>query len=61
MELKQIYAPIQEDLNKVREELKKVSHIEYKWLAEQVHYVVNETGKGLRRLLCFPARCSIIT
>ena len=51
MELKQIYAPVQEDLNKVRETLKSVSRIEYQWLSEQLSYILSETGKGLRPVL----------
>ncbi|MFA5309530.1 MAG: polyprenyl synthetase family protein [Dehalococcoidales bacterium] len=48
MELRQIYAPIQEDLEKVKENLKSVSKIDYTWLSEQLSYVVSETGKGMR-------------
>jgi octaprenyl-diphosphate synthase len=51
LELKEIYAPIQEDLNKVRETLKSISHIEYDWLSEQLSYVLKETGKGIRPAL----------
>lgn len=51
MELKQIYAPIQKDLNKVKEALKDISRIEYKWLSEQLSYILNETGKGMRPAL----------
>ncbi len=51
MELKEIYAPIQEDLNKVRETLQSISRIDYAWLAEQLSYVVKETGKGIRPAL----------
>ncbi len=51
MELKQIYAPIQKDLNKVKTTLKSISHIDYKWLSEQVNYIVSETGKGMRPAL----------
>jgi octaprenyl-diphosphate synthase len=48
LELKQIYAPIQKDLEKVKETLKSVSKIDYKWLSEQLSYIVSETGKGMR-------------
>ncbi|MGD1118368.1 MAG: polyprenyl synthetase family protein [Dehalococcoidales bacterium] len=48
MELKQIYAPIQDDLAKVKETLKSVSKIDYEWLSEQLRYIVSETGKGMR-------------
>lgn len=51
MELKQIYAPIQQDLNQVKETLKSISRIDYKWLSEQLNYVVSETGKGMRPAL----------
>jgi octaprenyl-diphosphate synthase len=51
LELKQIYAPIQEDLEKVKETLKSVSKIDYKWLSEQLSYIVSETGKGMRPAL----------
>ena len=48
MELKQIYAPIREDLNKVKDTIKSISRIDYKWLSEQLSYIVSETGKGMR-------------
>ena len=51
MELKQIYAPIQKDLNKVKDTIKSISQIEYKWLSEQLSYIVSETGKGMRPAL----------
>ncbi len=51
MELKQIYAPIQKDLDKVKAKLQSISHIDYKWLSEQLSYVVGETGKGMRPAL----------
>jgi len=51
LELEQIYAPIQQDLNKVKETLKSISRIDYKWLSEQLNYIVNETGKGMRPAL----------
>ncbi len=51
MELDQIYAPVQEDLKKVRETLKSVSRVDFGWLAEQIHHVVRETGKGIRPAL----------
>jgi geranylgeranyl pyrophosphate synthase len=51
LELKQIYAPIQKDLNKVKETLKSISQLDYKWLSEQLSYVVSETGKGMRPAL----------
>ena len=51
MELSEIYAPVREDLNKVRDTLRSISRIEYAWLAEQLGYLVKETGKGIRPAL----------
>ncbi|OGN99528.1 MAG: hypothetical protein A2Y58_00785 [Chloroflexi bacterium RBG_13_51_52] len=51
LELKQIYAPIQEDLEKVKNTLKSISRIDYEWLSEQLDYIVSETGKGMRPAL----------
>lgn len=51
MELKQIYATIQEDLNRVRDTLMSISQIDFDWLSEQLSYVVKETGKGIRPAL----------
>ena len=51
MELKQIYAPIQKDLDKVKETLKSISRMDYKWLSDQLSYIVSETGKGMRPAL----------
>jgi octaprenyl-diphosphate synthase len=51
LELNQIYAPVQEDLNKVKDTLKSISRVDFTWLAEQLSYVVKETGKGIRPAL----------
>src|SRR4030043_2225028 len=51
LELKQIYAPIQEDLEKVKNTLKSISRIDYEWLSEQLDHIVSETGKGMRPAL----------
>ncbi|MFH1647075.1 MAG: polyprenyl synthetase family protein [Chloroflexota bacterium] len=51
MELSQIYAPIQDDLNRVKDTLKSISRIDFAWLADQLSYVVRETGKGIRPAL----------
>ena len=51
MELKQIYAPIQKDLDRVKDALQSISHVDFTWLAEQLSYVVKETGKGIRPAL----------
>ncbi|MFC1901498.1 polyprenyl synthetase family protein [Chloroflexota bacterium] len=51
MELNEIYASIQDDLVEVRDKLKSISRIEFKWLSEQLSSVVKETGKGIRPAL----------
>jgi geranylgeranyl pyrophosphate synthase len=51
LELSQIYAPIQADLNKVRDTLRSISRVDFSWLAEQLNHVVRETGKGIRPAL----------
>jgi geranylgeranyl pyrophosphate synthase len=51
LELKQIYAPIQKDLDKVKETIKSISKIDYQWLSKQLSYIVSETGKGMRPAL----------
>jgi octaprenyl-diphosphate synthase len=51
LELSEIYAPVQNDLNVVRDTLRSISHIDYTWLAEQLSYLVKETGKGIRPAL----------
>jgi len=51
LELSHIYAPIQADLNKVKDTLKSISRVDFAWLAEQLSHVVRETGKGIRPAL----------
>jgi geranylgeranyl pyrophosphate synthase len=51
LELSRIYAPIREDLDRVRDSLRSISQVEYAWLAEQLEYLVKETGKGIRPAL----------
>ena len=51
MELSLIYAPVQEDLLKVRDTIRSISRIDYRWLADQLGYLVKETGKALRPAL----------
>ena len=48
MELNQIYASINDDLEKVKDTLRSISRIDFPWLSEQLGYVVKETGKGIR-------------
>ncbi|MFC1980694.1 polyprenyl synthetase family protein [Chloroflexota bacterium] len=51
MELSKIYQSVQEDLVKVRNELRSVSRIDFPWLAEQLRFVVKGSGKGIRPAL----------
>jgi octaprenyl-diphosphate synthase len=51
LELKQIYADVQVDLKKIKEELKTVANIDYPWLAKQLGYILGETGKTMRPAL----------
>jgi octaprenyl-diphosphate synthase len=51
LELNDIYAPVKEDLVKVKKTLASISHIDYQWLSEQLSHLVRETGKALRPAL----------
>ncbi len=51
MELNQIYQSIQDDLNKVKDGIISISEIDFSWLSEQLHYVVRNSGKGVRPAL----------
>ena len=51
MELNEIYAPVQEDLYRVRDTLRSISNIDFSWLAEQLGYIVKGTGKAIRPAL----------
>jgi geranylgeranyl pyrophosphate synthase len=51
LELNQIYAPVQADLNKVKNTLASISRVDFAWLAEQLSHVVRGTGKGIRPAL----------
>lgn len=51
MELSTIYESIYEDLDKVRENLRSISKIDFSWLSEQLSYVVRSSGKGIRPAL----------
>jgi len=51
LELNEIYAPVQTDLVEVRNTLRSISKIDMPWLAEQISYIVKETGKGIRPAL----------
>ena len=51
MELSKIYQPVQEDLAKVKENLRSIIKVDFPWLSEQLGYVVRGGGKGLRPAL----------
>ena len=51
MELNHIYATIQEDLDRVKDEIKSISKIDFAWLSEQLHYLSHGIGKGIRPAL----------
>ena len=51
MELSHIYESIQNDLDKVKDELRSISRIDFPWLSEQLSYVVKNSGKGIRPAL----------
>ncbi len=51
MELSQIYSSIQKDLNKVKDELRSISKIDFPWLSDQLDYVIKGGGKGIRPAL----------
>jgi len=49
--LSTIYAPVQEDLVKVGEELESVSKVDSPWLAELLGHSLGNSGKGMRPAL----------
>ena len=51
MELSKIYESIQEDLAKVKDNLRSIIKVDFPWLSEQLGYVVRGGGKGLRPAL----------
>ena len=51
MQLSTIYAPVQEDLVKVEDELASVSKVDFSWLAELLNYSLSSGGKGIRPAL----------
>jgi len=51
LELSNIYKSIQQDLDKVNAELHSISNIDFKWLSEQLSYVIKGGGKGIRPAL----------
>lgn len=51
MELGKIYKPIQEDLAKVKDELRSIRKVDFPWLSKQLGYVVKGSGKAMRPAL----------
>jgi heptaprenyl diphosphate synthase/octaprenyl-diphosphate synthase len=51
LELSKIYESIQEDLAKVKDNLRSIIKVDFPWLSEQLGYVVRGGGKGLRPAL----------
>ena len=51
MELSKIYQPVQEDLAKVKDNLKSIIKVDFPWLSELLDYVVKGGGKGIRPAL----------
>jgi len=51
LQLSTIYAPVQEDLVKVENELASVSKVDFSWLAELLNYSLSSGGKGIRPAL----------
>ncbi len=51
MELKDIYAPVENDLDAVTAILKSIRNVDYAWLAEQLGHIVRGTGKIIRPAL----------
>jgi len=51
LELSDIYQPVQDGLDRVEENLKSVSKVEYSWLAELLGYGLKGGGKRLRPIL----------
>jgi len=51
LELNKIYEPVQEDLAKVKDDLRSIIKVDFPWLSEQLGYVVKGGGKGIRPAL----------
>jgi geranylgeranyl pyrophosphate synthase len=51
LQLSTIYAPVQEDLVKVENELASASKVDFSWLAELLNYSLSSGGKGIRPAL----------
>ena len=51
LELSKIYQSVQEDLAKVKDNLRSITKVDFPWLSEQLSHVVRGGGKGLRPAL----------
>ena len=51
LELGEIFAFIQDDLGKVKDNLNSITRVDFDWLSEQLGYVVKSSGKGIRPAL----------
>jgi heptaprenyl diphosphate synthase/octaprenyl-diphosphate synthase len=51
LELSKIYQPVQEDLAKVKENLRSIIKVDFPWLSQQLDHVVKGGGKGIRPAL----------
>ena len=51
MELDEIYQSVREDLLEVKNTLRSISRVDVTWLSEQLSYIIQETGKGIRPAL----------
>ena len=51
MRISTIYEPIQEDLVKVKEELRSICEVDFPQLSEMLHHIVISGGKGIRPAL----------
>jgi len=53
LELSQIYAPVNHDLSQVEEALKKISQVDFPWLAQLLNQSLGSGGKRIRPALTF--------
>jgi geranylgeranyl pyrophosphate synthase len=51
LELNRIYQPVQEDLTRVKDNLRSIVSVDFPWLSEQLNLVVRGGGKGIRPAL----------
>lgn len=51
MELSEIYEPVREDLDKVKERLRSISKVDFTWLSQLLDYSLQGGGKRIRPIL----------